>query len=74
MTHRDVKRINDMKIEIFSIDEVNNFYNQSKKIFRNFYFRKSDYKDFSYSLFIIRSNQTNKIFYRITNNFFIEKT
>ena len=63
-----------MKIEFFSIDEVNNFYNQSKKIFRNFYFRKSNYKDFPYSLFIIRSNQTNKIFYRITNNFFIEKT
>lgn len=61
-------------MQIFGIDWCENFWDgNTSHVWGRIYKRYSPYKKKSYSYFWIRHKKKNKTFYRITNNFFIEK-
>lgn len=61
-------------MQIFSIDWCENFWDgNTSHVWGRIYKRYSPYKKKSYSYFWIRHEKKNKTFYRITNNFFIER-
>lgn len=58
---------------MFMRDSMKDFYNKTVHVFGSIYFRLTPMKKNPNTYFLILSKKTNKTFYRITNNFFIEK-